>query len=224
MLRWMVLVLVVVNAAYFAWQQYLAGGVSTAPAVPAARPQGDSLQLVGGGSAPARSAASEAVVPVCHMIGPFGEQVSARQVRDRLRSLEIAVDLYEFSVPTRSDYWVHLGPMASRKGAVDLLRELQAKGIDSFLITEGELVNGISLGFFSREDLAQAVLRERQQQGYRAAIREVPRFSSELWAVFAEDAHSEFSEQLWQQIAAGTRGLERRKNLCDAIASARRLE
>jgi cell division septation protein DedD len=163
-------------------------------------------------------------VPVCHMIGPLKELISARQIKERLRALDISVHLYGIKVPGKPDYWVHLGPLRSRKEALDLLRELQSKKIDSFLITEGDLANGISLGFFTREDLARAVLEQRRELGYDAKIQSVQRFSEELWAVFDDGEYGKFSNELWQQIQTGTQGLELRKNFCDAIASADKLD
>jgi hypothetical protein len=114
--------------------------------------------------------------------------------------------------------------MRSRKEALDALRELQNKKIDSFLITEGELVNGISLGFFTKEELAQAVQKQRHEQGYDAKIRQIPRFSQELWEVFDGEQYNKFSEELWQKVKSGTEGIELRKNSCDLIASAERLD
>lgn len=242
MLRWLVLGLLLCNGIYFLWQ-HQAASVSVA-AVEPVKAQGDPLVLLSeagkGGAAqsapqpqedrPAEPAAPPAPIaeapaqPVCHMIGPFKERISARQVKDRLQALDITVNTYQLNVPSKPDYWVHLGPMRSRKEALEALRELHSKNIDSFLITEGDLVNGISLGFFTREDLAQAVLKQRRAQGYDAKIQEVPRFSEELWDVFAEGEYSKFSDQLWQEISAGTQDLELRKNLCDAIASAEKLD
>lgn len=226
MLRWFVLGLLLCNAIYFAWQYNKAGpAVSQGLAQVAA--QGDRLVLLresGRPVAASSAAAQRPAVPVCHMIGPFKEKISAHQVQDRLQALEITVHTYQLNIPDRPDYWVHLGPMRSRKEALDTLRELQNKKIDSFLITEGELLNGISLGFFTKEELAQAVLKQRREQGYDAKIRAVPRFTQELWEVFADNEYDKFSDQLWEQIKAGTQGLELRKNSCDLIASAEKLD
>lgn len=230
MLRWLALVLLLCNAIYFLWQSQ---SRPEAPLVAApAAAEGETLVLLrergqpegGGQPTPATAAAVAPSVPVCHMIGPLKELVSARQVKERLRALDISVQIYGIKVPGKPDYWVHLGPMRSRKEALDLLRELQNKKIDSFLITEGELANGISLGFFTREELARAALKQRRDLGYDAKLRPVQRFSQELWAVFDEGEYGKFSDELWQQIQAGTQGLELRKNFCDAIASADKLE
>jgi len=52
----------------------------------------------------------------------------------------------------------------------------------------------------------------------------VPRFSKEIWEVFADDQYAKLSDELWRQIKAGTQGLELRKNSCDLIASAEKLD
>jgi cell division septation protein DedD len=243
MLRWLVLALLLCNGIYFIWQNYTAPVQGEAQAQ-AGAPEGARLVMLREGgkdangvpaatnatsASPAAAQSSSSVVempsaPVCHMIGPFKEKISARQVKDRLQALEITVNTYQLNIPGKPDYWVHLGPMRSRKEALDLLRELHSKNIDSFLITEGDLVNGISLGFFTREELAQAVLKQRREQGYEAKIQQVPRFSEELWEVFGDGQYAKFSDELWQQIQSGTQGLELRKNLCDAIASAEKLD
>ena len=114
--------------------------------------------------------------------------------------------------------------MRSRREALDILRELQAKKIDSFLITEGELVNGISLGFYTKEELAQAIQKQRRDQGYEAKIHQIPRFALQLWEAFVGDEYNKLNDELWQKVKAGTEGLELRKNSCDLIASAERLD
>jgi hypothetical protein len=241
MIRWFVLGLLLCNAVYFLWQ-HNAQVASTAPqAAQQKNGAGERLVLLAetagqqakvGGRGVANPAAAQASIKteaapptsICHMIGPFKEKISAHQVQDRLRVLDIQLHTFQVNIPDKPDFWVHLGPMRSRKEALDTLRELQAKKIDSFLITEGELINGISLGFYTKEELAQAVLRQRREQGYDAKIRAVPRFTQELWEVFADGQYSKLSDELWQKITAGTQGLELRKNSCDLIASAEKLD
>lgn len=235
MTRWLVLGLLLGNAIYFLWQHNAQVGGITPELRSAKSALGDHLTLLSeaaggnpGGGLPAQSAPRSEVAapptPICHMIGPFKEKISAHQVQDRLRALDIELHTFQVNIPDKPDYWVHLGPMRSRKEALDTLRELQAKKIDSFLITEGELLNGISLGFYTKEELAQAVLKQRREQGYSAKILAVPRFTQELWEVFADGQYGKFSDELWQKITAGTQGLELRKNSCDLIASAEKLD
>jgi hypothetical protein len=231
MLRWLVLGLLLCNCIYFFWARQSSFESAKAEAAPIV--EGAHLALLSelkSSSFVGRSARESAEptvnppVPVCHMIGPFKEKISARQIKDRLQALNIEVMTYQLTIPEKPDYWVHLGPMRSRREALDMLRELQSKKIDSFLITEGELVNGLSLGFFTKEELARAVQKQRREQGYDAKVHQIPRFTLQLWEVFAGDQYGKFSEELWQKVKAGTDGLELRKNSCDLIASAERLD
>lgn len=229
MLRWLVIGLLLCNGLFFLW-----GGqplIESPPGSKSSALEGAALKLLvesngtpdkGRGRLTGKTEAPPA--QVCHMIGPFKEKISAHQVRDRLKAIDIDVVTYQLKISEKPDFWVHLGPMRSRREALDVLRELQGKKIDSFLITEGELVNGISLGFFTKEELAQAVQRQRREQGYDAKVRQVPRFSQQLWEVLDGDQYNKFSDALWQKLKAGTEGLELRKNSCDLIALAERLD
>jgi len=162
--------------------------------------------------------------PICHLIGPFHEKISARQVRDRLTAIPVRVDLYQINVPSKPVYWVYLGPMRSRQEAQEQHRQLVAKNIESFIISEGPLLNGVSLGFFTVPESAQAMLKQRRDQGYDAKLREVSRTTPEMWLVFAEGEFNRFSDALWQQVRSGTLDIELRKSLCDVVATAEKLE
>ncbi len=227
MLRWLVVGLLLSNAIYFWWRHDPAPSSSGEAMLPVST-SGERLVLlhetrntvpVSTSNVPQASK-----VGVCHMIGPFREKVSANQVKDRLRAFNIAVNTYRFTLPDKPDFWVYLGPLRSRKEALEVLRELQNKKVDSFLIGDGELANGISLGFFTREPLAQAALKQRREQGYDAKLKTVPRFSQELWEVFADEYHAKLTEENWRQIKAGTQGVEVRKSACNLIASAEKLD
>src|SRR5699024_850404 len=121
------------------------------------------------------------------------------------------------------DYWVHLGPMASREAALVRLRELHAEGIDSFIITEGELTNAISLGYFTRETLAQRSLAEWRQRGLEVNVRAVERVDRKLWLALAGRDGWAVPETLIEQLnSAEVAGVE--KKFCDTIASAEKFE
>ena len=246
-MRWIFIVLLMCNGIYFLWQNYLLQGDMPGAAVPVAGGVAEAglvllAEVEGAPSEAAEPAiAEEAARPtvtepaennqsrpfiapaepgICWQIGPFKEEVSGKQVVARLASLDIALQLQAVEIPGKPDYWVHLPPQVSRKAAIKLLRELQAKKIDSFLITEGDLANGLSLGFFTEEGRAKKVYDRRVKQGYGAQIKVVPRMYTELWAVFDVGEYGKFSDSLWQTIKEGNKGLERRKNYCDKIASA----
>lgn len=242
-MRWIFIVLLMCNGIYFLWQNYLvreplpAEDVVQVP-VDAGVPSLTLLKEVPGEvsrepadtspppapKVPAAVAdlnqAAQHEADICWQIGPFRDELSGKLVVSRLAALDINLQLQSLEVAEKPDYWVHIPPQVSRKEAIKLLKELQIKKVDSFLITEGELENGISLGFFTQLDRAEKVLEQRIKQGYGAKIKEIPRTHTELWAVFNEGQYGQFSDTLWNKITEGNQGLERRKNYCDKIASA----
>lgn len=231
-MRWMVVALLLANVLMFGWYRYVGSPVDEKAAVVDFRPKGAALELVGAnadtGSEPARNrqvggeAKTMAVAAdpsLCGMIGAFREQISARQVRDRLLALGVSAEIAEIPVTVRTDYWVHMGPYPSRERAMAVLRELQQKGVDSFLIGDGELANGISLGLFRQKASAEALLATRKAQGHQASLREIPRSVPELWVVIKEGGG--LAESVRNQLLSVAPGIEYRKNPCDAIVTAK---
>ena len=248
-MRWVLIILLMCNGIYFLWQNYLVqnDNVEPAPINGSFGEASESLSLlseiasdsdglgieeadlsevalVSSSKANTQQAKESGLQPqespdLCLLIGPFKEEVSAKQMVGRLASLDIVVELRPIELQGKPDYWVHLPPQVTRKDAIKLLRELQVKKIDSFLITEGELENGISLGFFTEKARAEAVFEQRLKQGYEPVIKIVPRTSIEVWALLNRNEYPKFSDALWDTIKQGNQGLERRKNYCDKIAS-----
>jgi hypothetical protein len=230
-MRWIALALLLANLIYGGWlwlQPPSAAAVTTAPA-----PAGERLILVSeGGAASAGAVQPEGAgepsaelmpvevpappIPVCEMLGPLPGAETARRLRDRLMAEGADAGAYRLAVATRTDYWVHVGPLPTRREALELLRELQQRQIDSFIIADGELANSISLGYFTREASAARAMAERRAQGYDAKVRGIPRYADQFWVVVENDAPFDAVE-----LPAGT---ARQKNFCDAIASAEKFE
>jgi hypothetical protein len=235
-MRWIVVALILCNVIYWLWHQSNDGMGHVVPGPSITVPDdARSLELLTEiESAPVQSLPTVAVEPVpetevnvpskepaqCWLIGPFLEKISQQQVSVRLAALDIVLAFKEKIIEDDSDYWVHLAPQPSRKAAIKLLRQLQASDIDSFLITEGELNNGISLGLFTQQDRAKKIQAQRVAQGYDAKINEVIRTHTEQWALFDGQKYGDLTEDLWKKILEGNKGLERRKFSCDTIASA----
>jgi hypothetical protein len=231
-MRWLVIILLMCNGIYFLWQFYLVPSEAGRQLATGQQVElGESLRLIS--EVPADDLTVEEEKPsinqshedslapepaVCLMIGPFKEDVTGKQVVTRLAALDIHPTMEELSTPGKPNYWVHIPPQPSRKVAIKLLRELQSKNIDSFLITKGELENGISLGIFTKLGSAEQVSSKRSGQGYDAEIFTMANSRTELWAVFDDQQTSKFSDALWEIISEGNSGLQRRKNYCDKIA------
>lgn len=224
-MRWIFISLLLVNVGFFAW--WFSGPVSEEVEVKS------SLQVTTVGELKMLSEIDEGSVErlvlsvdtvdageaLCTLVGPFSELVVAENVVENLQALEISLSLRNIEVPEGSSYWVYLPPEESRKAALRKLRELQAKGIDSYVIPKGDLANGISFGVFSRKLLADRRLEAMNAQGYGAKLHEVKRSHSEVWVMLEAGESEKVSEEFWQKLAEREESLERRENFCLGVAS-----
>ena len=232
-MRWLLIILLMCNGIYFVWQGYLIERqVQAKFRVTESTEYIESLELFNDRSIDARAkinspdllVRNKEELDICWMIGPFKELISSKQVAGRMASLDIELEVVELTVQGSPDYWVHIAPMPTRKLALKKLRELQSNKVDSYLVTEGELANGISLGFFASKARADAVYEQRKRQGYTPTVRTVPRVHTEIWLVSGLSEGEKISDQLWETMKEGNSGLERRKNYCNTIASSEKLE
>lgn len=165
------------------------------------------------------SALLEIDQPLCTMLGPFSKLLQAEYLVERLAALDLDSAIQDLEIPGDKGYWIYLPPRDSRKQAFNQLRELQAKGIDSYVIPKGELANGISFGMFSRADLARSRLDDMRSQGYAAELREVTRSYRETWVILAPGQGRKLDTETWEQMLADNEDLERRQNFCPPVAS-----
>ncbi len=144
-------------------------------------------------------------VVTCYAAGPFADEMDARHVQARSAALNFAVTLFSLDkVSDRpSEHWVYIPPRPSRDAAMRLLRELQGRNIDSYIITQGELADGISLGLFRVEASAQKVQRDIQALGYPVEIRVVNDTQREFWVEIKESA--QLNERLRERIQGNDR-------------------
>lgn len=112
---------------------------------------------------------------LCLNFSPFERKSDAQILQQRLLSLGVNARIKEFSDPIGVDHWVYLEPSASRDAAFRQVRELQARGIDSYVITVGDLENGVSLGIFSERTSAQGILDRVARLGYSPLIKRLER-------------------------------------------------
>lgn len=165
----------------------------------------------------------EKVEELCLLVGPLDDKSQAEELSGALDSKDIDVNLFTNTVSLAPEYWVYLPPMESRKAAIAQLRELQVKQIDSFLISQGGLRNGISLGLFRNVDSAQRLLAKRRDEGYPAELREVPRQKDEFWVVSNQQVSSQISSQISKVIKQLALQVEKRQIFCKGVATANKL-
>ncbi len=118
----------------------------------------------------------------CRGFGPFEDILVAQNVAERLNATGVSVSLNALDTTTGEfDFRVVIPPLPSLQEAFRRLRELKSRDIDSYVITQGEDAQGISLGVFSSDDAAQSHLMFLAERGYEAEIKQIPRLSRGYW-------------------------------------------
>ncbi len=134
----------------------------------------------------------------------------------RLVSLGMAGQIREISVDTDPEYWVYVPPLSSRMMAVRKLKQLQSRNIDSFVITQGDLVNGISLGLFSKKSSSDRLLRKMAKLKIPVETSEILRGDKELYVFMSGDTSGFLDERTRSRIALDLEYLTWSKVACNS--------
>jgi len=155
----------------------------------------------------------------CQLVGPFAELVHAENLIEHLKAIEVASEIKHIDIVDGKTYLVYSLPEISDKEAFRRLNELQAKGIDSYIIPEGELTNGISFGQFGDENEAKTKLDSLKNIGYLVELKEIPKKHVETWVEIQTASAQKINADQWVQLMNEEKGLERRENYCLGVAN-----
>lgn len=196
-MRWIFYSLFVVNIVYLGLQ--LTKSLTEPAAVPSLQlPQvagGASLALLSEHPQPRRDARNPvAGGSLCPVIGPWESESAAQAGVVQLKAVGIAARVRALAIEKDRLSWVYLPPYASRDKALVVLQELQDRGVDSFIVKDGEDANAISLGYFSSEESAEGLRVKMRNAGYPAFVRETSRTVTEYWAYLLDSAAAEKPE------------------------------
>lgn len=225
-MRWVFLLLLALNAMLFVWYNRQLPEVSTGLSLRgtqqvAVPPKG--LKLLAEVDAPAinnegAGGANSKTASSCLLLGGFEGPERARQLEQRLLSLDIAARVVSIDVSLGEDHWVYIPPLASRQASMRQLRELQARKIDAYLITEGELANGILVGVFPELSVASGVAGKLRAAGYEPQMRELPRIYQEYWVRVAKKSQRLVDKDLLDRLAEDFSDLKHQVISCSGLA------
>lgn len=223
-MRWFFLFLLALNVFYYVWHQQQAPlrPKEVAPLSLFHSEQKNIRLLSESSEAPQRRQVDEkptAPASACLFLGSFPAEERARLLAQRLISLDVQASVQTVDAAAGMDYWVYLPPLASRQASLWQLRELQARKIDSYIITEGDLADGISLGIFQRKDSADSIVERLKSAGYDALIRELARSQHDYWVQVAPDSSRLVDDSLVRQLAPDFPELQKQTMPCKSVAS-----
>ncbi|MEP4465664.1 MULTISPECIES: hypothetical protein [Marinobacter] len=131
----------------------------------------------GSGESLVEHADQESVTPplVCGRLGLISSLDTAEAlVAGQPMAGEVGLAWQEVTRELPPFHWVIIPPQPSAV-ALKQFRDIQRQGIDSYLVTEGENRNAISLGLFESREAAISVLEEKKRQNLNAVLANFPR-------------------------------------------------
>lgn len=156
---------------------------------------------------------------LCHIVGPFSDSKESDDFIERLASMGIRSEKHELELSVGMSHWLYLPPELSRKDALKKLAQLQEQGIDSYVIPKGDLANGISLGMFTKKELADSQLKQIISKGWSPLVKEIDRTQLEVWVMVNHQDGQRLSDISWERVMKGFISKEIRKNFCLGVAS-----
>ncbi len=131
-------------------------------------------------------------VKSCMGLGPFENVISAQNVAERINAIGYTVEMTAIDTLTGgSDYRVVMPPLSTLQEAFRKLREFKSRDIDSFVITEGEDAQGISLGVFSSIGVAEDYKQKLVGLGYEVFVKVIPRVNRGYWVQIGQEMFPE---------------------------------
>lgn len=192
---WIFLTLMLANIVYFGWSFISASQAPVRVLSAPVQQEGKPIMLLAErkqSSMPdqelAPAAEPEIVAPPimeapavqCFYVGPFTVPASAQALSASMSGKGFYVRIEQRKAEGR-DYWIYVPPFTNRAKAEERLSELRSKGIESFIVGEGPFVNAISLGHFSKKELAESFRDKLAAAGVVAEYREMANEGRVSW-------------------------------------------
>ncbi len=159
-------------------------------------------------------AAADADAGQCLLVGPFAQQREVDNLVFKLGALNVAAAVKSREEEVSSSFWVYLPPLLSEKAAARKLQELKSSGIDSFIFQDGELKNGISLGFFAARENALKRQRELAKAGYKTRIFSAPNLVRTYWVQMPAAAQRALADSFWKDLGASNPAISLERENC----------
>lgn len=125
--------------------------------------------------APVDRVALRRQAPVCRAWGPFTALEDAEALASRLALPGEAFEVYQGEIPADPDYLVTVRAPGDREAAERILKELESRSIDSYILERGPEGNVLAVGVFSRPAGASRRQRQIATLGYQADVEPLQR-------------------------------------------------
>lgn len=142
------------------------------------------------------------------------DESQLRGVVERLEAVDMNPYMVEEVVESPGPIMVYIQPFDSYREASLEINVLRRENIESFIIADGELQNGISVGVFGTQENALARANQMQALGYQTGEYQYRVEKSEYLAHLPLQESVNLSANYWLELESDFPSLNREQNSC----------
>jgi hypothetical protein len=215
-MKWLALALALLNIGVWQLGNSMKAGLQSSSAARGNLPRVASLKVKETLSAVIPPVGSERV---CISLGWIRSLEAAKalvQSSSFANSFDLSVREVERHLPPF--HWVIIPPQP-HEVALAQFRDIQRQGVDSYLVTEGENKNAISLGLFESRSAAISVLEEKKRQNLNVVLVNFPR--NQISYALSFEAEPDLVKEMVQAVEAdyGEKFDFVEVNACNSVAT-----
>ena len=152
----------------------------------------------------------------CYWAGPLDANESAGDaLMDRLRALRIGVSDHRVRTAGPDRFWVIIPRRGLKDGAASAIAALKKASVDSYEIGRGEHAGAVSLGFYSREQLAHARVEKAARLGWASEIIHVATNKHQQWLQVDKQQADAVGEGILARMVKNNSGVEIIEKKCE---------
>lgn len=150
----------------------------------------------------------------CTLMGPYENRKVAEKYEAALLDGEVKSQVIHKKVELAPAYWVYFDDFSLGLTPREQRREFVAKGVDSFIILEGDLKGFISVGVFKNIDSARRMIKIMLKKGYQTKMAEFKRANDEFWLQVSMRYSLENKKKIETILTAENSVIEMRQIFC----------
>ena len=242
-MRWIFYTLIALNLGYFVWQVVVTSKARTviSPQLNAqanldgsikllaeAREQikpgvqnknEESVNLIAAAPDPVKGGDAVGEGSQCDQFGPFVDERSLSLFVNFLLGLKLKPQVFKESLVLEPFYWVYLTPLESTLRALEIMSELKAEGVEAFLISEGELKDGLSLGVYQDEAAVGALRSTIEELGFEIEVLKKSRRYEAGWVQLQRKDRENGGAESLIKVREQYPQVKYRQKVCKSVAS-----
>ncbi|MCK5881330.1 MAG: hypothetical protein KAG18_05585 [Sinobacterium sp.] len=159
---------------------------------------------------------------VCYLIGPMADVQLATRMRIRM-GYEDTVKIVMLETVLPDVFWVYMEPQATWQAALSLSKRLKSDGFDSYPVPEGDDMNAVALGVFSKRESAEGVASKGIAKGYEVKIATKSRAKEQYYVALGELETADFDQELIEKVRIDVPDVKTEEKLCKELALLKKL-